>query len=627
MDLLKDSLIQRTALAELPKNLVPDGFLEDLAELARHVPEYGVWQEVVSLNDKELAVQAGQTRRAIADVNSLVFFGEGKRTERYSDKQIAANLEGFRVSARARIEQIAVSILWKDRAATFERNDRHRQTEAKRKKASGLNVAPLSLAAKPLVVSTEEEFNATPRTIGKTIQRKFAAPTDRIAFNRRFEGERIVVPNLIFDPRRITETDLKNLGLVDGNFLHKKRGAERLEAIAGKIGDLKKALGMLNPLRDDFPIKDRFGQHRLYTSDDGHLIGTTNNSGKPSLFKANLVDGYHRLIHIDERQVDEKEKLIGVLRKIDALMQMIRNNWSETKRPEKLEEMKKTLLGMIDDLGAVRDADKVALIEAIEKSLNTNITNNPGARLALLASAKQKVNGRLIAMDKIAPYIRRDREDVEKEKRRHDNIRFEELFLYVESMAGRREKIKTPIDQQTRAAIHERLEAWAIEFRPANGSHEFLEPYRTFCDTALQKIEQAKVVVLDTKNSNADVARAVLKLYLVAKLQVVWSRIVSIYEKFLIRHGLPYFIDLKNELKELREALLAKNVVVKGSTPEFDYAFSDLTKLVKSLELAAEEGRKLMADKKPAEAKLLREKMSEKVSELDIIRLVKSIGG
>lgn len=627
MDLLKDSLIERTAVASLPEKLIPDGFLEDLAELAIHVPEYGVWQEVVCLNGKELTVQAAQTRRAIADINSLVFNGEGKRAVKYSNKRIVANLEGFRVSARTRVAQITESALWRDRAALFEKVDGLRKAEAIRKNAGGLRVAPLSLAAKPLIISTEEEFNATPRTIGKTLQRKFVAGTDRIAFSKRFEGERVKVPDLIFDPRRITETDLINLGIIDSNFLRKKSVAEKFAAIAGKIGDLKTALGTLNPLRDDFPIKDRFGQHRLYTTEDGYLMGTTHNASKPSLFKADLENGYHRLIHIDERQGDEKEKLIGVLRKIDALMQMIRKNWSETKTPEKLEEIKRTLLKMIDDLGEVRDKDKVALVEAIENSLNAKIANNPGARLALLASAKQKINGRLLAMDKIAPYIRRDREDVEKEKRRHNNIRFEELFLYVEAMAGRREKITHPIDQKTRAAIYGRLEAWAIEFKPSNSEREFLNPYKSFCEVALQKIEQAKAVVLDNNSKNAEVARAVLKLYLVAKLQVIWSKIVSIYEKFLIRKGLPYFIDLKNELKELRETLLARNVAVKGSTPEFDYAFNDITNLVRSLESAAEVGRKLMADKKPGEAKLLREKMSKMVSELDIIRLVKSIGG
>ena len=626
MDLLKDSIIQRTALADLPENVIPDGFLDDLAELAAHVPEYGVWQEIVSNGNKEIAVQAGQTRRAIADLNSLVFHGEGKRAVKYSDKQIATNLEIFRVSARARVAQIIGSSLWKDRTALFEERDKQRQAEAIRKKASGLSIAPLNLASKPLVVSTDEEFNASPRTIGKTLQRKFVADTDRVAFTKRFEGERVVVPSLIFDPRRITETDLKNLEVVSGDFLRKKRGQERLGAIVGKIDDLKKALGTLNPLRDDFPIRDRFGQHRLYTTDDGHLIGTTHSSSRPSLFKADLINGYHRLIHIDDRQVDEKEKLIVLLKKLDALMQMMRSNWSEMKKPGKLAELKGNLLKMIDDVGSVKDKDKLALVEAIEKSLNANIANNPGARLALLAAAKEKLNGRLRAMEKITPYIRRDREDVEKEKRRHDNIRFEELFLYVESMAGRREKIKTPIDQQARAAIYSRLEAWAIEFKPANGGREFLEPYRSFCEVALQKIEQAKLVVLDGQSKNADVAKAVLRLYLVAKLQVVWSRIVSIYEKFLIRSGLPYFIDLKNELRELRETLLARNVVVKGSTPEFDQAFSDITKLVKSLELAAEEGRKLMSEKKVAEARALREKMSEEVSKLDIAQLVKSIG-
>ena len=253
-----------------------------------------------------------------------------------------------------------------------------------------------------------------------------------------------------------------------------------------------------------------------------------------------------------------------------------------------------------------------------------------------------------MAMDKIAPYIRRDKEDLDKEKLRHRGIRFEELFLYVETMSSRREKRQTPVDSMERKAIFDRLAAWEIEFKPNRGQKEFLEPYRSFCEAALKRINEAKVVVMEKNGSNREIAQAILQLYLVAKLQVSWSRLMDIYDRFLVRKGLPYFIDLKNELKALREILLQKKVVVQGvaarnsdtlvghdnidtsrtpSTPVFEQAYKKLTELVVNLETAAEEGRRQMAEKKTDEGKATREKMSKLVSELNITQLVKSIGG
>lgn len=626
MNLLKDSLTQRTALADLPKELVPDGFLDDLAELANYVPEYGVWEEVVGANGKELKVEAAQTRRAIADINSLVMRGEGKKAVKYSDKQIAQNLEEFRISARARIAQIGSSALWAERKKSFERSDRLRKADQEKKVAAGILVTPRNLMQRPLVISNEHDFIASPRTMGKTLQRKFVSPTDRIAFERRHEGENVKVEQLIFDPRRITEMDLINLGVAEPGFLKGKKRKVRLEAISEAISRLKRALGTVSPLRDDFPIKDRFGQHRLYTTGDGYLIGTTNNSGNPGLFRADLINGYNRLIHIDENQGEEKGKMVDLLAKIEAVMTMLSKNWQEVKTPEKLAEVKEKLLKMVEGLLGVRDKDKKALAEAIEKSLDEKISSNPGARLAILVSAKKYLNERLMAMDKIAPYIRRDKEDLDKEKRRHRGIRFEELFLYVETMSARREKRQTPVDSAERKAIFDRLMAWEIEFKPNRGQKEFLEPYRSFCEAALKRIDEAKLVVMEKNGSNREIAQAVLQMYLVAKLQVSWSRLMDIYDRFLVHKGLPYFIDLKNELKSLREILLDKKVGVQGTTPTFDQAYRKLTELVVNLESAAEEGRKLMAEKKVAEARSLRENMSEKVSELDIIGLVKSIG-
>lgn len=268
--------------------------------------------------------------------------------------------------------------------------------------------------------ATTSEWHEAPRTNVKTVQDIFCDEVDRIAFQRdelqTREQRAAAVNGTIFDPRRINDTLLINLGL--GKYVPGKR-TKRLPALlqrAEAIPEIKNMMANLQPFihahEQDEAQLHYFRLMRIANGkNDGFILGTQHaNNGKKILFKTDIYGAQRRLIHIQQQYGGE----IEILKTMQGMLQKVHSDlvrWNTIRDTDAIQALLEMLTECVNKLEFVEKPEKVKMREQIKKALTIRYKSgrqNPGAMRACLATAIESLGRRTAEMEHIHGYLEKD---------------------------------------------------------------------------------------------------------------------------------------------------------------------------------------------------------------------------
>jgi hypothetical protein len=555
-------------------------FAETMHLLATDVPEYGIWEEKFDnpRGGEELLVTPASPR-AIEEVEALFFRQNPDKTlEPYSERKIRNNLVSYIIAVRARLAQMSDNHIWLENLDLRDRKETARlQYERNLVRQGVKKLYYPDITRRILQSSGHGEFQSAPNNHAKRVQRIMTAPTDRRVIldeKRAFEGSEI--SSLIVNPLMLTNRQLENLGFtIPNNGKRQLSGPDRLHYISDLTGRIKSELSVLAPIGQADP-HDRFGRYRLYASDDGKVIGTTNPvKGKPTIYKTSLVDALRRGEHIHTGYPKENlqiAKAISQILLVDKDLQ--KGNWEKVKDSAELEQAKTVLRELVESLENVRDQDKVEARELLEKAMTLESTHtrkvkkngqekvevtvrlNPGAKRAQLEKAVRKLKQRRsTVIPHISRYNANDSRLLEVEMAEHQAIPFSELEDYLNSRKNPDDIWdKHVLSADQKEQIARRLQKWHDRFNPAAGREAYLEPYRSFCREIQSALQDTHNVVVEPHSSIGDLKQSLAVVHQMLALKRVWDSWENIYSQHLGLDRLPFFIHMKDQIRRLNLA-------------------------------------------------------------------------
>ncbi len=619
-------------------------FQENLHALAIRVPEFGFWLETISdPNGKDQIVETEPSKRAQEQILAL-FYTDKKLTELLSARKIKGNLQAMIVSIRSRIRQLEDNFLWSSQRRAFEKQDNRRVQAERAVYAQGKKpFYQPRLARRSYVSSSTEDFRHSPANFAKLVQGIMVNPTNRHVIHDEAEARSsYVIQNQVVDPLLLTDRQLENLGIT----LPSGRRFSRVEKLTFRddaIDKIKKELPVLREI-GEWGNHDRFGRYRLYASKDGQVIGRTNvQKGRPSLYKASLWDACRSKEQTTRGYKPEAKGLQQIITMINGLDQQLSKEWQKVKNSEELEEAKAAILQAVDKLKHVRDEDKVAAKELLEKAalLGTmycktveeagtpprkewRLKLNPGATRAQLNTAMRKLKARLHKrIPRISNYVSNDQVILEQEMARHENIPFGELLEHLEKKkkpirAGDNNKILPPNHINN---IQSRLHKWRRLIIAPISKGPFLEPYNSFSERVCESIDLAITETLKDKCTVAQLKERLSLLHSYLKLYQIWVRWETLYDTHLGNDKMPRFIEFAKDLKRLRSIIAEspQNGIVQE-------AFTDFDKNAEDAILLCEEGRAAMRKKDQKNANTLRLALKRQMREVNITAQLHAAG-
>lgn len=629
-------------IADLPEN-VQQEFLNALGNYSIFVPEYD--QPKYDIDGKEIAY--GRTRRADQELRMLTRDRNGLRLP---EKKILNNIFGITLRMRAKVQQLHSNEAWLDRMEAHEAGEDVRLAREGEKAAWLGGTGDLRrLMRQRFVASMPGAFEAAPRTRQKMAEEILVAPTERLIFKLDCEEvKRGDLSGLVIDPEKAKETLLRNLGL--GEFVLPKKSTyeEKLTAQVEAVPQIKNALSDLAPLSLEHrgPMMDRY--MRTFASENGYIVGTTYTTNGKQLFRADLVDARNRIVHIHEGYEDEIPRLIKIQQVVEGVDRKVGEEWSKVKNPTELEKIKAEFTQLVGDLWLVNNKLKVQIRELLKECLTLESTfkrkvrgddgrmkeeivtrPNPGAKRAKWNLVPGKIDQRIREISRIERYLAEDEVRLQAYKAGHDRIPFCEMYLYIGGRAElnkqKSDKLKTPtLDKTETDELKIRFAEWKNRFQPKH-QMGFLEPYRSFAEKVVTTIELAEEKLAEAEISRKKIAEAVLRIFLVLKLQTFWTQIQTIYDDHLASRDLPYFIEVRNELIILFQMLRDKKIAGQVKTPEFDEIYHALYKLLGQLINLAQVGRIATREKDKQAAWKVKGQMHKLVADTDIVEMVKEL--
>lgn len=468
------------------------------------------------------------------------------------EREVTRRLQLFRIAIRAKIEQLMGNEVWGRKGG-----------------------------------SSERDFRAAPRTFLKTAQEVLSGETERMVFTRdeiaEPEAEANAIEGIIIDPRRISNTLLHNLGLAE--FIPQKglRQEEQLKRRAEAIPKIREMLMGLEPI--ELPMQDRedLNYFRLMRigkgPNTGYIIGTQNIEGRKRLFKTDLYGAERRLLHIEESYREEIRKL----KWIELTLKDVRDrlqDWLSLKGTEQLEIMKQSLIKCAESLEFVRDADKRDLLRRIRQIMEFKDSTgryNPGAVSANLTVGLRHISSRYQRIERIWKHVGQDKGRI------NQMIAEEEKpmgsFLgEVELLHDRFKILRTgrPIAPAERERIMRNLNDREAEAKKCR-----FEPNLSFGVKFVERTNIVKTAL--SENRNEDAGKEFVKMYLIAKLAMVNSKLQDIYKRLSLNPITLNPEELWKELQKTHEALRRHLVAAQIRTPEYDKAFGDVYHLFNSL--------------------------------------------
>lgn len=386
---------------------------------------------------------------------------------------------------------------------------------------------------------------------------------------------------VVIDPRRITDTLLRNLGL--SQFIPAKgtsqadKAARREEA----VHSIKAMLPHLEPINAPGQRPTAMRHFRLMRmtagSSEGYVLGTQTINNKKILFKSDLHGASRRVQHIEAGYKEE----IGTLGKIQKILENALANpveW-ENLDAKVLAGIRTNLLLCINDLGNVTNEEKIALRDAIKTALTfrkVGGAENPDVK-ANLKIALDELAARVRGIEGISQFLTSDKIKLEA----MISAQTKPLEEFLAKVSGMHQSFKllrpqVPIHPDKKEEIVNNLK----ELKKFADGQKF-EPYLSFGRKFSAEID--KVLIALESGDRVSVAQEFVKAYLIAKLEKAYKDILGVYEKISLHPDLVNPQDISSELKEIHEALRNHEVAPGINTNEYDAAFIEVYHLLNSL--------------------------------------------
>lgn len=436
--------------------------------------------------------------------------------------------------------------------------------------------------------ATPEEYDASPRSMAKTVIDIGSHSTERIALKKREEGnDPATLGRVILDSRRNTNTRLRNLGL--DRFLPPKgadmvqRGELRNQAVEA-VRDMLMALEPIRRPDEKDPAQGRY--FRLMRTVQGYLVGTqhvyTGREGErektKTLFKTDLYDSSLRLKEIDKSYEDE----IGILKMIEELLNSIIADLDAWRNldPATREKISETMGKCIDQLENVDDPDKIKLREMVKRAITLKDIKgrfNPQAKIVQIERAKDYLGARLQTIEESWEYLAKD--SIKVEQIRASNIQPMALFLRKVEATHRSFSIlnpSQPLNWNKKAAMIRNL-----EYMKGEAAKMTFEPLLSFSQKFIVHIE-ATIKALNDGDQHA-AATQFMNMYVLTKAVHSMDRLKATYERVALSPETINPDDLEKELQSQKDLLKNQEVARDINTENYDRMFVQYFKLYNKL--------------------------------------------
>lgn len=592
---------------------------EDFTRYQELVPEYAL----------------PMSKRAQAELQSLMFDGDGKSLP---EREAARNILIFQQRIRAKIAQLEPNLLW------------HSKLHEVRDGGQMVTVG-----------SSEAEFEAAPRTELKAFQEILTAETERMAFKR---GEKFVTArDIIIDPALITNTLLENLGL--GEFVPPK-GTKREAQVAHRAKAIPAIKEMLEGL-EAFTLsheheRSKMRYFRLFRvnggKNGGMVLGTQVIGDQKILFLTDLHGAHRRIGHIF-RGYDEE---ISILQSIQSTVRdvdvSISTEWQKTKDPQRIQEVKDQLKGLVDKLRFVTNAHKKKMKEQIEAAVTmetvytrparrkptlggvmkvvrpskTIVALNPGATRARINTSHLHVGKRIEEIAAIKRYL------IEDETRVQTYIEgqsrpFTEFYDTVNQLHEQFKvyQLDRPLTEKERGKVITNLRSLERRCSFASTPIMMFEPYQTFGAVMVGYIDRTTRALEKGEDPVArqEAATEFTKIYLVTKIQRFYSELQALYAEFFSgdRTKTPDFDALTQKISAMDLMLSKKTIAPLVATGDFNKVFGELYHLVNSIRSRARKAKSSQLENNDTKAiRQYVKEMHDRIKSFDFVELMGRIG-
>lgn len=482
-------------------------------------------------------------------------------------------------------------------------------------------------------VKRQQDFNASPRTKPKMVQELFTADTELQAITRddiAEHGETAIIQNIIIDPRRITDTLLRNLGLNEFIPTGKKLSkADRMKMRVGAIPVIKEFLThAIEPLaygHEEVQQPEDRGYFRLFRitkgKNTGRMVGVQDNGNGEKLFLTDLHSAFRRIDHIEESYAEEMEKLHRIRQILRDITGRVQSGWSEIRDTVELEQMKAELFKIVESLKLVKNKHKVKMKENLERCLTFQDKTkrmNPGSRLAILASVNDSIGRRIDESGRILGYLAKDRVRTEDAIAEQANI-LADFHHRVEQHVDRLVLLhpSKKIDPTARQKIITNLTVQRTQCE----SFVF-EPYVSLARFVIAEID-AIIAILNSDNVNDQGVREQAKksfimMYVVSKLLKLEMDLMKLRDEFFApgqKLENVYVKSLVERVQAIHEAFFIKKVAPEMRVKEFGEIFGHVYALLHGIKNTAGQSLKGGAPEKQRVAAL--EQINGKLRDFD----------
>jgi hypothetical protein len=360
---------------------------QDIADFNEYLSFVGFDCGRKSEEDAETGQNIDYVRSALMKEVARIFYKGEKQP--FGEKQIARRLQEYMEVVKAKVQQL------RDVPSDFmERQIRRRA-----------------------------DFYAESRTLLKTMQELLSAETEQQSFSRediKNKGQSALVRNIIIDPRKITNTILRNLGLEE--FIPKGRRlspAERIKRRAEAIPQIKEIFsGDVEPIQYSHEIRKHPSEYSFFRllrirngKNEGFVLGTQKNDDHKVPFLTDLHGAVRRVDHIEDSYDKEMASLKEIQGILEEISQKVTSNWRKVKETG-LDDICKKLVGIVESLKSSKNKQKKQIRDQIERCLTFKDSTgriNPYSRLAILSTVREFIDSRISETAKIMSYLGQDR--------------------------------------------------------------------------------------------------------------------------------------------------------------------------------------------------------------------------
>ncbi|MEK9159356.1 MAG: hypothetical protein AAB383_01360 [Patescibacteria group bacterium] len=417
------------------------------------------------------------------------------------------------------------------------------------------------------------EFDASPRTMWKSINEIAAASADRVIITRDMTAKQVMA---IFplDPKLISPTLLRNLGVPDPVEEKGLALEDQLTLRERAIPDVKRAFSRLEPIRRPDEGDANLGELRYFRMmrvsqgpREGKVVGTQTIGGQKILFGTDLRGAERRIHHIRHNYEEEIEKLTwihGVILNLRKHLEF----WKQPGREADLKTLLATMGQVVQSLENVEDEYKRKLLKKLATCTDVHDSLgrvNPGSKQADLTKALTFLGGRLQSIESISKYIGEDHAKV-----------IQVVAAQKDPLKGVRERI------QGKAPWEEQLK----EFRTSMRGVKY-QPDLGFARAAQTRVGSVNDGLATGRRDEA--RKEYVDLYVLCKMKEAYDGIWSIYRRISIDPNQQEPSALLKELEGIEAKLRDKSFASSTETRAYYQSYVDMYALIKSLKELFEE--------------------------------------